>query len=202
MHTPGVAQRPAAPLGRSAGVSIPAPMNITGRSVTTTRTKNRAGPTVVPAAAAMSRGQRSLQPGGTVLSGYPLFHTHARPHLYSGSPGHSSKSSTDPYTGRYAGWPRGWRDRSKLSGWPRDLLRARVVMARRLGRISPVRGTVTQARDKAGNDIFAGRYTPVSRRTGRPAEGTGGRGTAEGSPPSRRRRGLAPDVLGWPWHPR
>jgi hypothetical protein len=75
-------------------------------------------------------------------------------------------------------------------------------MARRLSRISPVRGTVTQARDKAGNNIFAGRYTPVSGQTGHPVEGTEGKGTAEGSPPSRRRRGLAPDVLGWPWHPR
>jgi hypothetical protein len=95
----------------------------------------------------------------------------------------------------------GWRDRNVLLGWPWDPLRARGLMTRGLGRIPPIRGTLTQAPDEAGNDMSAGRYTPVPGRTGHPAEGTGGKGTREGSP-GRRRPGLAPDVLGWPWHPR
>jgi hypothetical protein len=75
-------------------------------------------------------------------------------------------------------------------------------MARGLGRIPRIRGTLTPAPDEPGNGMSAGRYTPASGRTGYPAEGTGGKGTEEGSPPGRRNPGLAPDVLGWPWHPR
>ena len=35
-------------------------------------------------AAVPGRGNRRLQPGGVVPYGYPLFHTHRRPQLYSG----------------------------------------------------------------------------------------------------------------------
>lgn len=73
-------------------------------------------------------------------------------------------------------------------------------MTKGLGRIPPIRGTLTQPRDGVGNDMSAGRYTPTSDRTGHPAGGTGGRG--EGSLPGRRSPGLAPGSLGWPWHPR
>jgi hypothetical protein len=75
-------------------------------------------------------------------------------------------------------------------------------MTRGLGSIPPIRGTLTQARDEAGNDTSAGRCTPTSGRTRHLAEGTGGRGKGEGSPSGRRRPGLAPGALGWPWHPR
>jgi hypothetical protein len=74
-------------------------------------------------------------------------------------------------------------------------------MTRGLGRIPRIRGTLTQARDEAGNDMSAGRYTPTSGRTGHPTDGTGGKGKTEGSP-GRRRPGLAPGASGWPWHPR
>ena len=75
-------------------------------------------------------------------------------------------------------------------------------MTRGLGRIPRIRGTLRQARDEVSNDMSAGRHTPASSRTHYPAEETGGKGTGEGSPPGRRSAGLAPDVLGWPWHPR
>jgi hypothetical protein len=75
-------------------------------------------------------------------------------------------------------------------------------MTRGLGRIPPIRGTLRRARDEAGNDVSAGGRTPASGRTGFQAEGAAGQGTGEGSPRGRRGRGLAPDVLGWPWHPR
>jgi hypothetical protein len=75
-------------------------------------------------------------------------------------------------------------------------------MTRGLGRIPRIRATVTQARDQAGNDMSAGRCTPAPGRTGYPVEGAGGKGPEKGSPPGRRSPGLAPDVLGWPWHPR
>ena len=75
-------------------------------------------------------------------------------------------------------------------------------MTRGLGRISRISATLPQARDEAGNDMSAGRYTPAQDRADYPAEGTGGKGTGEGSSPGRRSPGLAPDVLGWPWHPR
>jgi hypothetical protein len=75
-------------------------------------------------------------------------------------------------------------------------------MTRGLGRIPPIRGTLTQARDEAGDDMSADRHTPTSGRTGHPTEGTGGKGKREGSPPGRRRPGLAPGASGWPWHPR
>jgi hypothetical protein len=74
-------------------------------------------------------------------------------------------------------------------------------MVRGLGSIPPIGGTLTQA-PEAGNDTSADRYTPVSGRTGHPAAGTRGSGKREGSPPGRRRAGLAPGALGWPWHPR
>jgi hypothetical protein len=138
----------------------------------------------------------------TVPYGYPLFHTHERPQLYSCWPARSSRSSTDPRTGRYVGWLQGWRDRSKLSRLPCDPLRARGAMTRGLGRIPRIRATLPDARDEAGNDIPAGRYTPAPGHTGHPAEGTGGMDTGECSRPGRRSPGLAPDVLGWPWHPR
>src|SRR6266487_6280607 len=75
-------------------------------------------------------------------------------------------------------------------------------MARGLGSIPHIRGPLTRARDEVGNDISADRYTPTSGRTGHPAAGIGGRGKREGSPPGRRRPGLAPGALGWPWRPR
>lgn len=75
-------------------------------------------------------------------------------------------------------------------------------MARGLGRIPPVRSTLTHARGEAGNDMSAGRYPPTSGRAGHPAEGAEGRRKRKGSPPGRRRRGLAPGALGWPWRPR
>jgi hypothetical protein len=68
-------------------------------------------------------------------------------------------------------------------------------MARGLGRIPHIRGTRRQARD----EVSAGRYPPMP---GSPAQGTGGTGTGMDSPPSHRSPGLAPGVLGWPWHPR
>jgi hypothetical protein len=73
-------------------------------------------------------------------------------------------------------------------------------MTRGLGRIPRIRGTLTQARDEVGNDMSASGHTLASGRTGYPAEET--RGPGEGSSPGRRSPGLAPDVLGWPWHPR
>ena len=69
-------------------------------------------------------------------------------------------------------------------------------MARGLGRIPHIRGTLRQARD----DMPAGRYPPMPGPTDPPAQGTGGKGKAMGSPPSHRSPGLAPGVLGWPWH--
>jgi hypothetical protein len=71
-------------------------------------------------------------------------------------------------------------------------------MAKGLGRIPHIRGTLRQARD----DMSAGRYPPMPGPKGPPAQGTGGTGTGMDSPPSRRSPGLAPGVLGWPWHPR
>jgi hypothetical protein len=71
-------------------------------------------------------------------------------------------------------------------------------MARGLGRISHIRGTLRKARD----DMPAGRYPPKPGPTGLPAQGTGGKGKGTGSPPNHRSAGLAPGVLGWPWHPR
>ena len=68
-------------------------------------------------------------------------------------------------------------------------------MARGLGRIPHIRGTLRQARD----ELSAGRYPPMP---GPPAHSTGGKGAGVGSPPSHRSPGLAPGVLGWPWHPR
>jgi hypothetical protein len=71
-------------------------------------------------------------------------------------------------------------------------------MARGLGRIPRIRGTLRQARD----DMPAGRYPPTPGPTGPPAQGTCGKGPGMDSPPSHRSAGLAPGVLGWPWHPR
>ena len=75
-------------------------------------------------------------------------------------------------------------------------------MTRGLGRIPRISATLPQAPGDAGNDMSAGRYTPAPDRAGDPAEETGGEGARVGSPPARRSPGLAPDVLGWPWHPR
>jgi hypothetical protein len=75
-------------------------------------------------------------------------------------------------------------------------------MTRGLGRIPRISATLPQAPGDVGNDISADRPTPEPDPTGYPAEGTGGKGTGEGSPPGRHNPGLAPDVLGWPWHPR
>ena len=75
-------------------------------------------------------------------------------------------------------------------------------MTRGLGRIPPIRGTLTQARGEADNDISAGRCMTAPGRAGYPAEGTSGQGTRTGSPSGRRSPGLAPGALGWPWHPR
>ena len=75
-------------------------------------------------------------------------------------------------------------------------------MTRGLGRIPRIRGALTQARDEQGNGMSAGRFTPASGRTDHPAKGTGGKGAGEDSPPGRRSPGMAPDVMGWPWHPR
>jgi hypothetical protein len=75
-------------------------------------------------------------------------------------------------------------------------------MTRGLGRIPAIRGTLTQARDETGNDMPAGRDTPAPDPVGDPANGTSGPGTNPDSAPCRRNPGLAPGVLGWPWHPR
>jgi hypothetical protein len=75
-------------------------------------------------------------------------------------------------------------------------------MARGLGRIPHIRGILRQARDEAGNDMCAGRYAPAPGPAGLAAQGTGGNGSGVGCPPGRRSLGLAPGVLGWPWHPR
>ena len=75
-------------------------------------------------------------------------------------------------------------------------------MARGLGRIPRISAILPQAPGEAGNDMSAHSHTPEPDPTGYPAEGTGGNGTGQGSPPGRHSPGLAPDVLGWPWHPR
>jgi hypothetical protein len=75
-------------------------------------------------------------------------------------------------------------------------------MVRGLGRIPHIRDAFRQARDEAGNGMSADRYPPTSGPNGPPARGTGGKGTGLGCPPGRRSAGLAPGVLGWPWHPR
>jgi hypothetical protein len=139
-----------------------------------------------------------LQPGRTEPYGLSTFpHPRASTAIQWLACG-SAKLFTDPYTGRYVGWPRAWRDRSKVSRLPWDRCERGALMTRGLGRIPRIRGTLRQARDEVGKDASAGRYMPASGRTGYPAERTGG----EGSPPGRRSPGLAPDVLGWPWHPR
>jgi hypothetical protein len=75
-------------------------------------------------------------------------------------------------------------------------------MTRGLGRIPAIRGTLTQARGQAGNDMPVGLDTPAPGPAGHPAEGTSGQGTSTGCAPVRRNPGLAPGALGWPWHPR
>jgi hypothetical protein len=74
-------------------------------------------------------------------------------------------------------------------------------MAKGLGRIPSIRGTLTQAREP-GKDTPADRDAPVRGPAGHPANGTSGQGSRTGSPPGRRGSGLAPGALGWPWHPR
>jgi hypothetical protein len=75
-------------------------------------------------------------------------------------------------------------------------------MARGLGRIPHIRGTLRKARGDAGNDMSAGRHPPTPGLAGPPAQGTGGKATGVDAPPGHRSPGLAPGVLGWPWHPR
>jgi len=75
-------------------------------------------------------------------------------------------------------------------------------MTRGLGRIPLIRGTLTQACDEVGTGMSAGRDKPAPGRVGHLAEGTSGQGAGTGSAPGRRRPGLAPGALGWPWHPR
>lgn len=74
-------------------------------------------------------------------------------------------------------------------------------MAKGLGRIPSIRGTLTQAREP-GNDTPADRDGPAPGLAGHRANGTSGQGSRTGSPPGRRGPGLAPGALGWPWHPR
>ena len=74
-------------------------------------------------------------------------------------------------------------------------------MAKGLGRIPSIRGTLTQAR-ATGNDAPADRDMHASGPAGHPAKGTSGHGSKTDSPPGRRGPGLAPGALGWPWHPR
>ena len=143
-------------------------------------------------------GNRRLEPGRGVPNGYPLFHTYRPSTAIQWLTCASCKSFTDPYTGHHAGPAPGRRDRGKLARLPRDRLRARGLMARGLGRISHIRGTLRKARD----DMPAGRYPPKPGPTGLPTQGTGGKGKGTGSPPNHRSAGLAPGVLGWPWHPR
>ena len=75
-------------------------------------------------------------------------------------------------------------------------------MTRGLGKIPSIRGSLTQARDEAGDDIAADSVGPAPGRTGHPTEETSGEGTRDGLPSGRRSPGLAPGTLGWPWHPR
>jgi hypothetical protein len=74
-------------------------------------------------------------------------------------------------------------------------------MAKGLGRIPSIRGTLTQACEP-GNDAPADRDPPAPDLSGHPAKGTSDQGSRTGSPPGRRGPGLAPGALGWPWHPR
>ena len=73
-------------------------------------------------------------------------------------------------------------------------------MTRGLGRIPRIRGTLRQARD----GMPARRYPPAPPgpaahdTTATPAAAA----TGTGGPPGHRNPGLAPGVLGWPWHPR
>jgi hypothetical protein len=97
---------------------------------------------------------------------------------------------------------RGWRDRRKLSPTPWDRCERGGFMARGLGRIPAIRGALTQARGKPGNDLPAGRDALAPGPAGHPVERTSGQGTGTGFPPGRRSPGLAPGALGWPWHPR
>ena len=157
-------------------------------------------------AAHLMRGQMVADPlnslGVTAQYGYPLFHTHARPQLYSGWPARSSNASTDPCTGVSLAYLRAGCDSSKLPRLPGDRCERGGLMTRGLGRIPSIRGTHAQARDEADNDISAGRYMTALGRTGHPAEGASGQGMRTGSPSGRRSPGLAPGALGWPWHPR
>jgi hypothetical protein len=75
-------------------------------------------------------------------------------------------------------------------------------MARGLGRIPAIRGTLTHVRDEPGSDMPAGRDTPAPGQTGHIADGNSAQGTMTASAPGRRNPGLAPGALGWPWHPR
>jgi hypothetical protein len=71
-------------------------------------------------------------------------------------------------------------------------------MAKGLGRIPAIGGTLMHARGEPG----LGRHWPASGPADRPGQGMAAQGTRAGSPPSRPGRGLAPGARGWPWHPR
>jgi len=152
--------------------------------------------------AAQSNGACLVQPGRAVRYGYPLFHTHVRPQLYSVWPAHSFKLSTDPYTAVSRVGPRVGVLAASSRACPGICCERGGFMTRGLGRIPPIRGTVLQGRDEAGNDLPAGMCTPKRGRTGHPVEGTPDQGTRAGPPRAHRSPGLAPGALGWPWHPR
>ena len=148
-------------------------------------------------AAPPSHDNGRLQPGRTVPQGLSTFpHPRASTAIQWLACG-SSKVVHRSVHRPLRCWP--GADRGKLSRWSWDRCERGGLMARGLGRIPLIRGTLTQAREEPGNGMSAGRYTP---RTDYPAKGTGGKGTEEGSPPGRRSPGMAPDVMGWPWHPR
>lgn len=142
------------------------------------------------------------QPGRTARYGYPLFHTHARPQLYSGWPAYSFNSSTDPCTGVTLAYPGAGVIGASSHACPGGRCERGGLMTRGLGRIPAISGTLTQARDEPGNDMPAGRDRPAPGPAGHPADGTSGQGTRTGCAPGHRSQGLAPGTLGWPWHPR
>lgn len=71
-------------------------------------------------------------------------------------------------------------------------------MAKGLGRIPAIGGTLMHARGEPGT----GWHRPAGARADGPMQAMAGQGTRAGSPPGRPGRGLAPGARGWPWHPR
>jgi len=159
--------------------------------------QNGAGPRGANPVAAASR---SL--AGPYGYGYPLFHTHVRPQLYSGWPAHSSRPSTDPYTGATLAVPRAGVIAVSSRACPGTCCERGGFMTRGLGRIPPIGDAVLQGRDEDGNELSAATRTPAPGRAGHPAERTPDQGTRAGRPRDHRSPGLAPGALGWPWHPR